>query len=595
MDKKSIIAIAITAVAIMAWFLFVNPIIKNRLEEKQAAKSQATTVPAPAAASPAAAPTPAPAASLSAAAPAAGAEALSALNADIGPAGREVTVTTDVLELVFSADGGILRSAKALKHLDGKIPVDLVYNGDSNPYFFGHAFGDRSTLVSREPMRVRKPNPLTLEFSRAYEAPGPGGALIPFTLKKTFSFKPGEYMFELKIAIENSVNAAPALNKNNAAYTLFMGPQIGPRFQKLSNYGDTRRYWTFSNGKKKEFKIKPKTEKLLEDRVRWTTVTGKYFSLVAVPDATAYSIAYNTMPFGSLVSVSQLSLSRPPVTSSVSEDVMRFYLGPNVRSEMVRYSDGKKNAFGYSDLYIEKSTDANVFLGWLEWLLKKAMELFYAIVRNWGVSIILVTILVKALSFPLTLKSSVGTAKMAELQPKIQEIQAKYKDKPDRLNQELMEFYKREGYNPLSGCLPMLIQLPLFWAMYQLFNSHFDLRNAMFIPGWIPDLSQPDSVFSFSGFTVLGLTFNAIRLLPIIYLVSQLFYGKFTQSNQAPGQNASQMKFMLYGLPIMFFFILYNAPAGLLVYWITSNLLTIVQQMITNRIIHDRKLKAQRS
>jgi len=593
-DKKSIIAIAITAVAIMAWFLFVNPIIMAKLEKNQAAKAQATV--APIAATPApAAPAPAATASLSADAPAAGAEALSALNADIGAAGREVKVTTDVLELVFSADGGILRSAKALKHLDGKAPVALGYNGDSDPYFFGHAFGDRGTLVSREPMRVRKPNPLTLEFSRAYEAPGPGGALIPFTLRKTFSFKPDEYMFELKIAIENSVNAAPSLNKNNAAYTLFMGPQIGPRFEKLSNYGDTRRYWTFSNGKKKEYKIKPKTEKLLEDRVRWATVTGKYFSLVAVPDATAYTVAYNTMPVGDVASVSQLSLSRPPMTSSVSEDVMRFYLGPNVRAEMIRYSDGKKNAFGYSDLYIEKSTDANVFLGWLEWLLKKAMELFYAIVRNWGVSIILVTILVKALSFPLTLKSSVGTAKMAELQPKIQEIQAKYKDKPDRLNQELMEFYKREGYNPLSGCLPMLIQLPLFFAMYQLFNTHFDLRNAMFIPGWIPDLSQPDSVFSFSGFTVLGLTFNAIRILPVIYLVSQLFYGKYTQSNQAPGQNAAQMKFMMYGLPILFFFILYNAPAGLLVYWITSNLLTIVQQMITNRIIHDRKLKAQRS
>jgi YidC/Oxa1 family membrane protein insertase len=239
--------------------------------------------------------------------------------------------------------------------------------------------------------------------------------------------------------------------------------------------------------------------------------------------------------------------------------------------------------------------DTNNIFAWLEVALKWLMELFYKILPNWGVSIILVTLLVKIIFFPLTLKGSIGTAKMAELQPKMAELQAKYKDKPDKLNAEMMAFYKREGYNPLSGCLPLLIQMPLFFAMYNLFNTHFDLRAAMFIPGWISDLSLPDSIFSFQAINIFGLEFSAIRLLPIIYLVSQLLYGKYTQSTATPGQNATQMKIMLYAMPAIFFFVLYNAPSGLLVYWITSNVLTIAQQMVTNRIIHNRKLKAQGS
>ena len=134
-------------------------------------------------------------------------------------------------------------------------------------------------------------------------------------------------------------------------------------------------------------------------------------------------------------------------------------------------------------------------LGWLETALKWCLNLFYGLVGNYGIAIILVTILVRAIMFPLTFKGSQSTARMQDLQPKIQELQAKYKNNPQKLNQEMAEFYKREGYNPLSGCLPMLIQFPIFIAMYSLFNNHFDLRGASFIPGWINDLSLPEAVY----------------------------------------------------------------------------------------------------
>jgi YidC/Oxa1 family membrane protein insertase len=217
--------------------------------------------------------------------------------------------------------------------------------------------------------------------------------------------------------------------------------------------------------------------------------------------------------------------------------------------------------------------------------------LFYRIIPNYGVAIILLTILVKALMFPLTKKGSESTMRMQTLAPKIKEIQEKYKDNPQKMNQEMAGFYKKEGYNPLSGCLPMIIQIPIFFAMYNLFNNHFDLRGAMFIPGWIPDLSLPEAIWSFpDGFKLPFLGWSALRLLPFVYVGSQLLYGKVTQTPDQ--QSNTQMKFMLYAMPLIFFFILYDVPSGLLIYWIMSNILTMVQQLSINKYLVKKKAAA---
>ena len=172
---------------------------------------------------------------------------------------------------------------------------------------------------------------------------------------------------------------------------------------------------------------------------------------------------------------------------------------------------------------------------------------------------------------------------MKQIQPKVDEIQAKYKDQPEKLNAELTKLYKEENYNPLSGCLPLLIQFPILIAMYNLFNNYFEFRGAMFIPGWIPDLSVGDSIVALDfNIPFLG---NHIRILPVIYLISQLLFGKLTQTNTATGSSATQMKIMMYGMPIFFFFILYNAPSGLILYWTVSNILQLVQQLIINKMV----------
>ncbi|MDR1748103.1 MAG: membrane protein insertase YidC, partial [Spirochaetaceae bacterium] len=148
------------------------------------------------------------------------------------------------------------------------------------------------------------------------------------------------------------------------------------------------------------------------------------------------------------------------------------------------------------------------------------------------------------------------------------------------------KLYKEAGANPMSGCLPLLIQFPLIIAMYNLFNNYFEFRGAMFIPGWIPDLSMGDSIYTF-GFDIPFLG-NKLRLLPIIYVFSQLIYGKVTQTPGSAQQN-STMKIMMYGMPLFFFFIFYNAPSGLLLYWTFSNFLTMIQQIIINKAMHTGK------
>jgi YidC/Oxa1 family membrane protein insertase len=179
--------------------------------------------------------------------------------------------------------------------------------------------------------------------------------------------------------------------------------------------------------------------------------------------------------------------------------------------------------------------------------------------------------------------------KMQVLAPKIKELQEKYKDNPAKLNQEMGAMYKKEGHNPMMGCLPLVIQMPILLAMYNLFNNHFDLRGAMFLPGWIPDLSLPESIFDF-GFTIPLLGWTSLRLLPFIYLGSQLLYGVATRTPDQEGNPS--MKMMMFAMPIAFFFILYNVPSGLLVFWIMSNLFTLVQQIILNKYLAKKRANA---
>lgn len=186
-----------------------------------------------------------------------------------------------------------------------------------------------------------------------------------------------------------------------------------------------------------------------------------------------------------------------------------------------------------------------------------------------------------------------GSLKMQEIQPRMKELQEKYKDDQQKLGVEMQKLYKEAGYNPMSGCLPMIVQMFILFALYNVFNNYFEFRGASFVKGWIDDLSTGDSIWTWKRTIpfVSAFTMNNLRLLPFIYTASQLLNGKITQYGNAgaAGANQGQMKFMMYGMPLMFFFLFYNVPSGLLLYWTVSNILQIGQQIVINSVMKKKR------
>jgi YidC/Oxa1 family membrane protein insertase len=207
----------------------------------------------------------------------------------------------------------------------------------------------------------------------------------------------------------------------------------------------------------------------------------------------------------------------------------------------------------------------------------KAVRFFYKIVPNWGLAIILLTIVIKILFFPLTYSSTKSMARLAELQPKVKALQAKYKkSKTDieqrrQMNEEMMKLYKQHGVNPAGGCLPMLIQLPVFVAIYQMLSAAIEFRNSPFIPFWINDLSVRDKTF----------------VLPILMGGTQFVSQKLTPTTV----DSSQAKMMLI-MPLVMTAFFVMAQSGLVLYWLTTNVLQIGQQLLINRMMEKSKAAA---
>jgi len=511
--------------------------------------------------------------------------------ADSGPqVVQYVTIETELMSVVLTSAGGDVVSWKLKEHFDNSDYVDMILGGVNEARAFSIAFGGLDAQPVSSLFYVNRISNYSVEFYRDFSIPS---AVSPnsngvFRLTKRYDFKPNDYMFELTVTLDGGYSVQ-GFNFSDNAYTLSFGPQIGPRFEKLDNRYDYRQYITFVNGKRKT----AKANELIDTRPAWAAICGKYFTFIAIPYLAQYGITYTETPEQGIVSTSRLSITRPAVNSPRVADTYRFYLGPKSQEALAIYNTGR-NEFNLKDTNLVEVASTRGILAPLERALKWLLLLFYRIIPNYGVAIILLTLLVKILFFPLTKKGSEATLRMQALTPKIKELQDKYKSNPQKLQMEMGNFYKQEGYNPISGCLPMLLQIPIFFAMYNLFNNHFDLRGAMFIPGWIPDLSVPEAIWNFPGnFRLPLLGWTALRLLPFIYVGSQLVYGKVTQM---PGQQSNtQMKMMLFVMPIVFFFVLYDVPSGLLIYWIFSNLLTMVQQIVINRFIMAKRAQEPQS
>lgn len=503
---------------------------------------------------------------------------------------RTIVEETDVFIVTFSNLGGEIVSLKLKDHMDGDDFVDMVNTGTSNEGAFSIRFGGPNAPAVREPFEYRKIDRTTFEFSRVFLAPPArsGGESVPFILRKTYKFMPDEYLMELSVTVENSVKDYPNLTTGGYAYTLTYGPQIGPEFKALDGRREYRKYFALVNNKQKNIKAGKETVTPINERFSWAAIVGKYFTAIAIPDATPYQTSFSTVPVQGAPETSMIHFSRPLIKSSRNTDVFRFYLGPKTPKDMTRYDSADKNGFNLSGYNLEAAIDSSTLLGWLENILKWILLFFYRLVPNYGVAIILLTIFIKVVSFPINHKGSQSTAKMKALGPKLNELKAKYQNNPQKLNAEMAALYKKEGVNPMGGCLPLLIQFPIFIALYGLLNKHFELRGAVFLAGWITDLSQPESIFNFAPTKIPLLGWSDIRLLPIIYVATQVLSSKFMQTDASANPS---MKMMTYMMPVVFFFILYDMPSGLILYWTITNVITVLQQMYSNR--HLAKVKAR--
>ena len=586
MDKRTVLAIVLSIVVMVGFFMIQSilfppkPVVPSPGQAAPAAQGnvtpagggQETAFPPPASAPP----------------PQSSASGIPELTGETVPA-QQVVVETDLIKVTLSNAGGNIVSFQLKEHKDLDQPVEMIFSGNAGPQAFAVAFGNLDDVLSKRispensNFRVKRISDYIVEFSQDFDT-----SSGKFTLIKHYEFKPGEYMFELDITLDGGYSVG-SFNFQGAAYTLIFGPQIGPRFEKLDQRYEYRHYLTYK-GKLKTEKVTEKEPTIISTQPNWAAIAGKYFTFIALPYASQYDLAFSAQPEAGIPNASRLFITRPSSGSSRIEDKYQFYMGPKTQETLTMYDRGD-NAFKLRDTGLIEVADTKGFLAPLEKGLKWLLMLFHKLIPNYGVSIILLTVLVKLIMFPLTKKGSESTMRMQALSPRIKEIQTQYKDNPQKMNAAMAEFYKKEGYNPLSGCLPMIIQIPIFFAMYNLFNNHFDLRGAEFIPGWIPDLSRPEAIFYFpDNFRLPFLGWSAIRLLPFIYVGSQLLYGKVTQTPDQQGN--TQMKLMLYAMPIVFFFILYDVPSGLLLYWIMSNVLTMVQQLSINKYLARKKAAA---
>ncbi|MEO7299988.1 MAG: membrane protein insertase YidC [Verrucomicrobiota bacterium] len=311
--------------------------------------------------------------------------------------------------------------------------------------------------------------------------------------------------------------------------------------------------------------------------VVWAAVHNQFFALAVMPREPASKVMARQVQLpieeGTVVEAKvlthpngiQTSLAYPSLMLAANQGMERqytIYAGPKEYNSLARIGDELKNDL---DLVM----DFGRYFGFFAKMLLLSMNGLHALGLTYGVAIIAITVIIKLLFWPLTSASTKSMKRMQALQPQMKAIAEKYKDDPMKKNQKTMEFMKENKVSPLGGCLPMLLQIPVFIGFYQMIQSAIELRGASFL--WACDLSQADTVAHIAGFP--------INVLPLIYGVTLLWSAQLTPVS--PGIDPAQQKMMKY-MPVMFLLFLYKMAAGLTLYWTVQNLLTIAQMKLTS-------------
>ncbi|MFH1368986.1 MAG: membrane protein insertase YidC [Elusimicrobiota bacterium] len=452
--------------------------------------------------------------------------------------GKETVFETDKYRAVFTSKGGAIKEWW-LKEKNGSKPVNLALYSDSR---FLSTFPETSfSAVQRGKDTI------------IFEGILPSGARI----KKTYTLA-DDYLNKLEIELSGGRKSGDDLSIN-------LGPGIGTDVKELKENLGLMRALAFRSEKPKELKVL-KPGEYPAGEFKWVAIDNRYFlsSLIPGDDNGFDSLIVKKSDKKAPSEIFLVKRAGKPVRLS-----LQFYLGPKGHGSLKYYKLGLEEAVDFG------------FFGFLGKMALAALSFFYKITGNYGWGIILLTIMLQILVYPLSLKSFKSSAAMKKLQPKMKEIQTKFKDDQKRLNMEMMNLYKSEGFNPLGGCLPMILQLPIFWALFTTLRNAYELRGAPWI-WWIKDLSSADRLFS----DLLGLPFT-VGLLPILMGLGMLVQQKMTSASSDPSQ-----AMMMYMLPVVFTFMFMGFPSGLVLYWLVNSLMTMVEMYFILHLPEKRAAKA---
>ncbi len=415
---------------------------------------------------------------------------------------------------------------------------------------------------------------------------------------KQFVFRANSYFVDMTVAFQNVSDEPLLMGGNEPAngYELQWGRGINAdllpyekRSGKRGRHGKEGAKVYIGNGKLQR-ELKP--ERALET-VLWAGMDSQYFSALMIPDpqiAATYRLTETPQ------ANTDITVTAPTDTASLvvpgfylspqSKEVheFRLYVGPKDDTILKTIKAPNVPETTESAINLSKIIDFR-FFGVIAWGMLWVFKAVHSIFGNYGISIILLTALVKIFSYPFTYRAHKSMKKMQKLQPQLLELKEKYRDDPQKLNRATMRVYKENGVNPLGGCIPWLPQIPIFWALFALLGSAVELRGAPFML-WIDDLSAPDTLIDLPFTIPLIFTqIDAIRLLPIINGLTTWLQQKFV-GNMTPATDNMQMKLMQF-MPLISVFIFYNWASGFVLYWLCNNVLTVAQQYLQNRYATD--------
>ena len=334
----------------------------------------------------------------------------------------------------------------------------------------------------------------------------------------------------------------------------------------------------------------PEAEQSGDPSIVWAGLENKYFAMLLVGEPPKGDNPGQLMlqGMGRAIQVPVPGVEKPVMGVSVRMVSPTIELEPGQTSSVQKFIEftGPKRK-DITDAYQGYGFEQLHYTGWFAFVATPLMFLlywFYAVTKNYGVAIILLTILIRVCLHPLTKKGQVSMYKMQKLQPKIRELQTKYKGDKQKLGAEQMKLMREGGANPVSGCLPMLVQIPILIGLYQGLNAAFELRQAPFTL-WMKDLSTPETLVSIGGFP--------IHVLPIVMAVAMFIQQGMTPKSPDP-QTQQQMKIMKF-MPFLFAFMFYSLPSGLCLYWFVSTLLGMVDQYIINRHLKLHEMEVNES